>query len=107
MMNIQNQLVGAAIGQPITLECSLEAFPRPINYWKFKNGSIIATGEFIDIYKIRIVYQVTILGATQSHNGTYWHAERKYDIIYMKFHLIYLFQPNGRNEVIIGSRRPY
>lgn len=40
MIWIQNQLVGAAIGQHITLECQSEAFPKSINYW-MKNDSII------------------------------------------------------------------
>uniref|UniRef100_A0A1A9W2W7 Ig-like domain-containing protein n=1 Tax=Glossina brevipalpis TaxID=37001 RepID=A0A1A9W2W7_9MUSC len=44
MIWIQNQLVGAAIGQNITLECQSEAFPKSINYW-MKNDTIIVPGE--------------------------------------------------------------
>lgn len=58
MMMIQNQLVGAAIGQPANLECSLEAFPRSINYWKSKNGSIIAAGMYdisIQLIQLHVV----------------------------------------------------
>lgn len=51
MMAIQNQLVGAAIDQEITLECQSEAFPKSINYW-MKNDSIITPGEFVLKYKI-------------------------------------------------------
>ena len=43
MVWIQNQLVGAALGQRITLECQSEAYPKSINYW-MKNDSIIIQG---------------------------------------------------------------
>lgn len=48
MMMIQNQLVGAAIGQNVTLECTSEAFPKSINFWmraSSRNDSIITTGK--------------------------------------------------------------
>lgn len=50
MMMIQNQLVGAAIGQNVTLECTSEAFPKSINFWmraSSKNDSIITSGKFL------------------------------------------------------------
>lgn len=52
MIWIQNQLVGAAIGQNITLECQSEAFPKSINYW-MKNDTIIVPGKWRkDKYKM-------------------------------------------------------
>lgn len=45
MIWIQNQLVGAAIGQSITLDCQSEAFPKSINYW-MKNDSIIIPSKY-------------------------------------------------------------
>ncbi|XP_044316210.1 hemicentin-1 isoform X2 [Drosophila rhopaloa] len=44
MIWIQNQLVGAALTQNITLECQSEAYPKSINYW-MKNDTIIVPGE--------------------------------------------------------------
>lgn len=52
MMMIQNQLVGAAIGQNITLECTSEAFPKSINFWmrsSSKNDSIISAGKYKEL----------------------------------------------------------
>lgn len=48
MLMIQNQLVGAPIGQNITLECISEAFPKSINYWmrSSRNDSIIVSGKY-------------------------------------------------------------
>lgn len=46
MIWIQNQLVGAAIGQTIALECQSEAYPKSINYW-MKNREIIIPGWYI------------------------------------------------------------
>ncbi|XP_043861766.1 lachesin isoform X2 [Drosophila santomea] len=44
MIWIQNQLVGAALTQNITLECQSEAYPKSINYW-MKNDTIIVPGS--------------------------------------------------------------
>lgn len=46
MIWVQNQLVGAAIGQKVTLECHSEAYPKSINYW-MKNDTIITSGELV------------------------------------------------------------
>jgi hypothetical protein len=46
MVWIQNQLVGSAIGQRISLECQSEAYPKSINYW-MKNETIITLGNLI------------------------------------------------------------
>lgn len=46
MVWIQNQLVGSAIGQRISLECQSEAYPKSINYW-MKNETIITLGNFV------------------------------------------------------------
>lgn len=57
MMMIQNQLVGAAIGQNVTLECTSEAFPKSINFWmrdKTKNDSIITSGKFQVLFHFHI-----------------------------------------------------
>lgn len=44
MIWIQNQLVGAALAQNISLECQSEAYPKSINYW-MKNDTIIVPGK--------------------------------------------------------------
>lgn len=49
MVWIQNQLVGSAIGQKITLECQSEAYPKSINYW-MKNDTIITLGKAAFVY---------------------------------------------------------
>ncbi|EDW25531.1 GL26641 [Drosophila persimilis] len=68
MIWIQNQLVGAALQQNITLECQSEAYPKSINYW-MKNDTIIVPGErfvpetFETGYKITMrltIYEVDI-----------------------------------------------
>ncbi|KAK0079050.1 hypothetical protein PV325_001790, partial [Microctonus aethiopoides] len=42
MIWIQNQLVGARVGQSMTLECQSEAYPKSINYWTKDKAEIIA-----------------------------------------------------------------
>lgn len=48
MISVQNQLVGASLGQAVTLDCHSEAYPKSINYWMFKNV-IIAKGKWAEI----------------------------------------------------------
>ena len=33
-MRVHNQLVGAAPGHDVTIECVIEAFPQAITYWQ-------------------------------------------------------------------------
>ncbi|XP_022171310.1 neurotrimin-like [Myzus persicae] len=76
MIWIQNQLIGAFIGQSLTLECSSEAHPKSINYWTREAGEIIAHGEkyepeeFVtEQYKTRM--KLTIKSVTAEDYGTY------------------------------------
>lgn len=45
MLSIPNQLEAAYIGQDVTLECHIEAFPTAINYWTTENGDMIVSGN--------------------------------------------------------------
>ncbi|XP_031623888.1 neurotrimin-like [Contarinia nasturtii] len=78
MMMIQNQLVGAATGQNVTLECTSEAFPKSINFWmraSSKNDSIITSGSkyvqevFENIYKVAM--KLTIIDVDMNDYGAY------------------------------------
>lgn len=46
LVSVQNQLVGARLGQRLTLECSSEAFPKSINYWTRDQDRIVPQGEY-------------------------------------------------------------
>ncbi|XP_053961331.1 opioid-binding protein/cell adhesion molecule homolog [Anastrepha ludens] len=59
MIWIQNQLVGAAITQNITLECQSEAYPKSINYW-MKNDTIIVPGERFVPETFETGYKITM-----------------------------------------------
>ena len=54
MISVQNQLVGASIGQTVTLDCHSEAYPKSINYWMFKNV-IIAKGKWAALLLLVII----------------------------------------------------
>ncbi|XP_050296725.1 lachesin-like isoform X2 [Anthonomus grandis grandis] len=75
MIWIQNQLVGATIGEQITLECHSEAFPKSINYWTRDDDRIISQGTkyepvFVDnTYKVHM--RLTIHNVSQSDYGIY------------------------------------
>ena len=38
IIQVHNQLVGAPLGSNITLDCVVEASPKPINYWARDTG---------------------------------------------------------------------
>ncbi|XP_054083591.1 basement membrane-specific heparan sulfate proteoglycan core protein-like [Zeugodacus cucurbitae] len=74
MIWIQNQLVGAATGQNITLECQSEAYPKSINYWT-KNETIIVPGDHFTSEIIengyRIIMRLTINDVNVVDFGSY------------------------------------
>ncbi|KAG8177036.1 hypothetical protein JTE90_013191 [Oedothorax gibbosus] len=61
MIWIPNQLIGAALGQNVTIECHTEAHPDSINYWSRHESEIINTGpKFIthfndSSYKVHMI----------------------------------------------------
>ncbi|KAL5279047.1 LSAMP.2 family protein [Megaselia abdita] len=69
MIWIQNQLVGAAIGQTIALECQSEAFPKSINYW-MKNREIIIPGDHYVTEQIENGYKITMRITIKNVNST-------------------------------------
>uniref|UniRef100_A0A182J3T8 Ig-like domain-containing protein n=1 Tax=Anopheles atroparvus TaxID=41427 RepID=A0A182J3T8_ANOAO len=75
MIWIQDQLVGAALGQRLTLECQSEAYPRSINYW-MKNDTIITQGKHFEpsikeINSYKVVMKLTIKDIDIGDFGTY------------------------------------
>lgn len=42
---VPQQLVGAYVGQELTLACNTEAFPKSINYWVNEQGDMIVSGQ--------------------------------------------------------------
>ncbi|KAK7865670.1 hypothetical protein R5R35_014494 [Gryllus longicercus] len=69
MIWIQNQLVGARVGQQMTLECNSEAYPKSINYWTREKGEIIAQGGKYEpvlldnAYKVHMKLTIKSVGA--------------------------------------------
>ncbi|XP_069963069.1 uncharacterized protein [Bactrocera oleae] len=59
MIWIQNQLVGAATGQNVALECQSEAYPKSINYW-MKNDTIMVPGEHLASETFETGYKITM-----------------------------------------------
>ena len=45
MIWIPNQLIGAAIGKDVTLECITEAMPKAISYWVYNGTMVIMTSS--------------------------------------------------------------
>jgi hypothetical protein len=41
IIQVHNQLVGGPLGSNITLDCMVEASPKPINYWARESGKFI------------------------------------------------------------------
>ncbi|KAH9635678.1 hypothetical protein HF086_003402 [Spodoptera exigua] len=57
VITIRNQLVGAALGTELVLECETEAYPKPVSYWSRDNGEIVPVGPiFSKIYAAELTY---------------------------------------------------
>ncbi|XP_047022379.1 neurotrimin-like [Helicoverpa zea] len=75
VITIRNQLVGAALGTELVLECETEAYPKPVSYWSRDNGEIVPVGGGLEPHKIdgsyRSVLKLAIRRVTSSDYGTY------------------------------------
>ncbi|PRD35155.1 UNVERIFIED_CONTAM: Lac [Trichonephila clavipes] len=45
MLWIPNQLIGGSMGNSVTLECLVEAFPKSLNYWTRHDGQLLISGD--------------------------------------------------------------
>ncbi|XP_031768223.1 lachesin-like isoform X2 [Galleria mellonella] len=74
VITIRNQLVGAALGTDLVLECETEAYPKPVSYWSRENGEIVPVGG-LEPQKIdgsyRSVLRLAIRRITSSDYGAY------------------------------------
>ncbi|CAN7942997.1 unnamed protein product, partial [Ixodes pacificus] len=66
-IRVSEQLVGAAVGSSVFLECVVEASPRPLTSWIRSDGQILLesrkyrVSEEADSYRIRMRLQITDL----------------------------------------------
>ncbi|XP_053603986.1 opioid-binding protein/cell adhesion molecule homolog [Plodia interpunctella] len=75
VITIRNQLVGAALGTDLVLECETEAYPKPVSYWSRENGEIVPVGGGLEPQKVegsyRSVLRLAIRRITTSDYGAY------------------------------------
>ncbi|CAB3237993.1 unnamed protein product [Arctia plantaginis] len=75
VITIRNQLVGAALGSELVLECETEAYPKPVSYWSRDNGDIVPVGGSLEPQKIdgsyRSMLRLAIRRVASSDYGTY------------------------------------
>ncbi|XP_063619348.1 lachesin-like [Cydia splendana] len=75
VITIRNQLVGAALGSDLVLECDTEAYPKPVSYWSRENGEIVPVGGGLEPQKFdgafRSVIRLPIKRVTSADYGAY------------------------------------
>ena len=81
MIDVPNQLIGASVGDEVTLECATEAFPLSLNYWTKDSKDSTESNLMIvnmDKYKIsnvedsyKVKMRLTIKKVTADDFGTY------------------------------------
>lgn len=54
VITIRNQLVGAALGTDLVLECETEAYPKPVSYWSRETGEIVPVGKIHTFLNFRV-----------------------------------------------------
>ncbi|XP_034829862.1 lachesin-like [Maniola hyperantus] len=72
---IRNQLVGAAVGSDLVLECETDGYPKPVSYWSRDTGEIVPIGGGLEPQKVagsyRSILRLPIRRVTSSDYGTY------------------------------------
>ncbi|KAJ2952134.1 hypothetical protein O0L34_g4413 [Tuta absoluta] len=75
VITIRNQLVGAALGSDLVLECETEAYPKPVSYWSRESGEIVPMGGGLEPHKLdgayRAVLRLPIRKVSTSDYGAY------------------------------------
>ncbi|KAG6450941.1 hypothetical protein O3G_MSEX006828 [Manduca sexta] len=75
VISIKNQLVGAALGTDLVLECEIQAYPKAVSYWSRESGEILPVGGGLEPQKIdgayRSVLRLAIRRVADSDYGTY------------------------------------
>ncbi|CAL1288099.1 unnamed protein product [Larinioides sclopetarius] len=51
MILIPSQLIGASLGEDVTLVCNLESYPRSVTYWVIAGGIVIITNNKYKVIK--------------------------------------------------------
>ncbi|KFM66590.1 Lachesin, partial [Stegodyphus mimosarum] len=75
MLWIPNQLIVGSVGQSISLECLVEAFPKSLNYWTKHDGQLLISGDRYAVtvqentYKMHM--KLTILSLKKEDFGSY------------------------------------
>ncbi|XP_064109534.1 lachesin-like [Macrobrachium nipponense] len=73
-IHVPNQLVGVPIGNNVTIECFIEAYPKAITYWVKKDMMLLNSDKYHaeiieDFYMIHM--QLTIYNFSRNDNTTY------------------------------------
>lgn len=58
MIWVPNQLIGASVGEEVTLECSTEAFPLSLNYWTKEDTFMIVNSDKYKMSNSENAYKV-------------------------------------------------
>ena len=63
-MHIPGQLLSTPVGDAVTLECMVEAYPRPVTYWSRNNSMVsnstrIITQTLEEGYMIHMFLRIT------------------------------------------------
>jgi len=74
MIAVPNQLVGAPTDTNVTIDCHIEAYPRAISYWVFRDQMLLATPKYAPLItenSYRAHMQLTVRSLQQPDFGKY------------------------------------
>lgn len=64
VINVRNQLVGSPLGKDVTIECSVEASPKSINYWIREHGEMIVSSSKFAVQEVALSQYETHMSVT-------------------------------------------
>ncbi|XP_076356531.1 lachesin-like isoform X1 [Tachypleus tridentatus] len=57
-IKVPDQVIGAAVGRDVTLECEVEAWPKPLISWERNDGKILLNSTKYRLYESRNLYKI-------------------------------------------------
>ena len=74
-VKVPTQVLGAPLGSDVTMECQIEASPKPVNYWTRENGDMLISSTKYQVLEKVESYEITftlrIRGVEERDFGSY------------------------------------
>ncbi|MPC96556.1 Lachesin [Portunus trituberculatus] len=63
IIHVPNQLIGSPYGKDVTLECKVEASPKPVTFWQNSQGRVVVVVVVVVVIVVVVIVVVVVVVA--------------------------------------------